>query len=109
MIARRCCNAAFADASPKTLAAQTHDGIRPPTFLRRCFDIAEWIVPGAILALLPKCPLCLIAYFGLATGVGISMSTLMQLRTFLVLLCAASLFYLAIRSIQRVHRLNTGR
>ncbi len=112
MTAHRCCNAALAGTGPKTPAAQIRDGIRPPTFLRRCFGIAEWIaewiVPGVILALLPKCPFCLAAYLAFATGVGLSMSTLMHLRMGLVVLCTASLLYLAARSIRRTRRLKTG-
>ena len=76
------------------------DGTRPSTFIRRCLGIAGWIVPGAILALLPKCPICIAAWFALATGIGLSMATLMYLRTTLVVLCAASLLYLAVRTLQ---------
>ena len=102
MNAHRCCHISSTGNGRKMFAAQNApDGTKPPSFLRRCRDIAEWIIPGAILVLLPKCPLCLAAYIALVTGVGLSMSTLMYLRTTLVVLCVASLLCLATRSIQR--------
>ncbi len=33
------------------------DNQRPPSRWRRGGEIAGWIVPGAILALMPKCPI----------------------------------------------------
>ena len=105
MSAHRCCKAAVLDTGCNVATSQSPGcNGRQQSLLRRCFGIAEWVVPGAILALLPKCPLCLAAYLALVTGAGISMSTLMRLRAGLIVLCAGSLFLLAIRSMRRFRR-----
>lgn len=69
-------------------------------FVRRCVDIAGWIVPGVILGLLPKCPACLAAYVGAGMGLGVSVATATYLRTSLLFLCVTSVLYLLVRHLR---------
>ena len=76
-------------------------GRRPASRWRRISEIAGWIVPGATLALLPKCPACVAAYVALFAGIGISVSTAAFLRTSLLLLSVTALLYLALKRLCR--------
>jgi hypothetical protein len=60
-----------------------------------------WIVSSATLALLPKCPACVAAYVALATGIGITLPAAACLRAVLVVLCAASLVFMAAMRLRR--------
>jgi hypothetical protein len=105
VIAHRCCKGAEGESGAEPLVARAADREpQPPAFARRRLDIAGWIVPGAILALLPKCPACLAAYIAIGTGIGLSVSTATYLRALLVILCVASLLYLATRLSLRFRR-----
>jgi hypothetical protein len=54
---------------------------------RRRGIAAGWIIPGAILALVPKCPACLAAYIAVLTGVSVSFSLAAWLRITLIAVC----------------------
>jgi hypothetical protein len=54
-------------------------------------SIVEWLVPSAILLVMPKCPACIAAYITIATGLGISFSAATQVRMLILTLCFATL------------------
>ncbi len=103
MNARCCCEVTSSDSKHETIAARTaYGGPRPPTLARRCLDIIGWIVPGAVLALLPKCPACLVAYLAMGTSVGLSLSTATYVHSLLVISYVAALSYFVARRMPRL-------
>jgi hypothetical protein len=100
---RDCCTAGPSDSAGETNGIRTtHVGSHPMTFKKRCLETAGWIVPSAILALLPKCPVCLAAYVAIGTGVGLSIPTASFLRMLLMTVCVASLLFVAARGLHRL-------
>ena len=75
---------------------------KTPKWVRRVRDILAWGVPSAILVLAPKCPACLAVHVMLWTGLGLSLSTATYLRWALLFLCAASLLFLFVKSLDRL-------
>ena len=69
------------------------------TLARRCVDVAGYVVPASILALLPKCPVCVAAYVALATGLGISVTAASYLRTGVIMACVATLLVVVVRTV----------
>jgi hypothetical protein len=68
---------------------------------RRWLNAVGWLVPATALALMPKCPMCVVAYVAIFTGIGVTLPVATALRTTLILLCAASLAFMGARAIVR--------
>ena len=64
--------------------------------------LSAWVLPSAILVLVPKCPACLAAHVTLWTGLGLSLSTATYLRWVLLFLCVASLLFLIVERLDRI-------
>ena len=73
----------------------------PPSLTRRSFNVATKMVPIAILAVLPKCPMCLAAYVALGTGIGISLAAATYIRFLLIAVCVTSLVYFTFKAVRR--------
>jgi len=63
------------------------------TFRQRIPDLVRWLIPSAILVLLPKCPACLAASIAFGTGVSLSLAAASYIKTLLVIMCVAALAY----------------
>jgi hypothetical protein len=74
------------------------------TARRSCWGIGGWLAPGLILALMPKCPMCLAAYVAVGTGLALSTSTVAYLRTSLIVACVTLLSYATAKSLARLLR-----
>ena len=64
---------------------------------RRVISVAA---PALVLALLPKCPLCIAAYIAIGTGIGISVSTAAYIRGGILTICAMAFVVLVVRVVR---------
>jgi hypothetical protein len=71
------------------------------TTLRRGLWSSTCLLPAALLALAPKCPVCLAAYLTLVSGVGITATAAEHVRTVGAGLAAAGVIFLASRYFRR--------
>jgi hypothetical protein len=67
------------------------------SLLGRAWRSAQWLFPTALLALMPKCPMCVAAYIALFTGVGISVSAARWLQISMLAVCIGTLVFLIAR------------
>jgi hypothetical protein len=66
----------------------------------RLFRGAASILPGAALALLPKCPMCIAAWLTAATGLGFSAAGVSWVRGVLLVLSVAAVAIAAISAVR---------
>lgn len=90
MTTHSCCHSAPTSSGEKSTA-------------RRMLGSTKWIVPSVILAVLPKCPMCLAAYVAIATGIGISIPVATWIRTGLLLTCLGALGWFTVSALR--HRI----
>jgi len=101
----RCCSMQTNGVAPAVLPPATERSLTMsasgraietgPKWGGRILRAVLWVVPGAVLALLPKCPMCLAAYAALIMGSGISLTTARLAWWFLAAGSMAALAYLA--------------
>ena len=75
------------------------DAHQQKTWLRRVRGVVGWILPGVLLALMPKCPMCLAAYVALCTGFTMSCSSVHILMRTLTALCIGTLALCVVRRV----------
>lgn len=102
MYAYNCCReVAHGSRRPTGFGIRTTSVSGRTNFFQRCASLAGWILPGALLALLPKCPACLAAYIAIGTGVSLTTSTIGYLQVWLVGACVSFWTLLLARMIWR--------
>ena len=70
----------------------------------RSAKAAGWVLPSAVMVLMPKCPACVVAYVAIVTGAGISVSAAAHLRLLVLVLCVVMLICMAAKPLLRVIR-----
>ncbi len=76
-------------------------GPHPPSLRRRGARAAGWVLPSAVMVLMPKCPMCVVAYVAVVTGAGISVSVASELRVGVLVLCVMVLGWVAAKAFLR--------
>lgn len=97
----RCCEEDVYNDQPRPEIALKARG-ESPTLAGRALQTARWALPATLLAVLPKCPICLAAYIAVGTGIGVSITAASWLRMFLVAACLASLSLFAAAHVSRL-------
>jgi hypothetical protein len=99
MNAHCCCEVGATPQTQDSIPAR--DSRESRSFNRRCGGTLGWLLPSAVLALLPKCPMCLAAWIAATTGLSIPMPGAAQLRWLLLIASAAALAFVAARRVWR--------
>ena len=83
------------DPAPQPHDPTPRDGQTPGGLLRRAGRGLQWLFPASLLLLTPKCPMCVVAYVALFTGIGISATTARTIQILMPVLCVTALVGLA--------------
>lgn len=83
-------------------APQPRGGKRSRRLAQRARRAVQWLFPATLAVLMPKCPMCIAAYFAALTGIGMSVSTAQYIQILLLASCLTSLAYLAVRQIRPI-------
>lgn len=70
----------------------------------RAQALMEWLLPGALLALLPKCPFCLVAYLSLGTGLAITPASASLILRAIAIICIGALALCLLKRIVKLRR-----
>ena len=92
---------------PHCCQSRAHGGSKarqPAPWRRRIGEAAEWLLPGAALALLPKCPMCVAAYLALGTGVMMTPAAAHLLLRTVTVLCIGALAFCLTRRMMKYCR-----
>ncbi len=76
-------------------------GPHPPSLPRRWARATGWVLPSAVMVLMPKCPMCVVAYVAIVTGAGISVSAAAELRVGGLVVCVMVLAWVAAKALFR--------
>lgn len=67
----------------------------------------QCVIPGFLLVFVPKCPMCIMVYAAMFTGLGMSFATASYVRVGMIVVCTASILYLVWRQYRKLHRSNS--
>jgi len=90
----RCCQPKIPD----------RDTVRHKSRWKKLGTFAKWMIPGATLVLIPKCPVCVAMYVALFTGISISVECASKLRAALLILCVAVIIGMVLLNLRRKFR-----
>lgn len=79
-----------------------HRATTPPSLTKRGTSLLGWLLPTTMLALMPKCPVCVAAYVAMFTGFGLSVAVATWLRSGMIALCVGLLMWMAWRLVRRL-------
>lgn len=71
--------------------------------MKNSLRISGGIGSSLVLALLPKCPICMAAYLAMLTGLGVSVTIAAIIKTSLVTLCVVILLWLLTTALVRLN------